>query len=68
MKVAPVNSLGGGQLGKASNADLLFAFAGLRDVIGGLHAHQRIHLYAKGFFDAEGHVPGEVGLGVEQAR
>src|SRR3990172_13096847 len=47
--------------------NMLLAFAGLSDVVGGLHAHERVHLHSKGFLDAEGHVPGKVSLAVEQA-
>src|SRR5882762_7900412 len=47
--------------------DLLLAFAGLSDVVGGLHSHERIHLHSEGFLDAERHVPGKVSLAVEQA-
>jgi hypothetical protein len=50
------------------HADQPFAFAGLRDVIGSLHAHQSVHLHAKRLFNAERHVAGQVGLLVEQAR
>ena len=34
------------------HTDFLFAFARLRDVVGGLHSHQRVHLHAKSFLDA----------------
>ena len=47
--------------------DLLLAFAGLSNVVGGLHSHERVHLHSKGFLDAERHVPGKVSLAVEQA-
>jgi hypothetical protein len=59
--------VGGGQLGDAGDADLLLALAGLGDVVGRLHTHEGVHFDAEGFLDAEGHVTGEVGLGVEQA-
>ena len=36
----------------APHTDFLFALAGLRDVVGGLHPHQRVHLHAKSFLDA----------------
>lgn len=47
--------------------DLLLAFARLRDIVGRLHPHQRIPFDAKGFFNAERRVSGEIGLSVEQA-
>jgi hypothetical protein len=33
--------------------NLVFTQARLDDVIRGLHAHQRVHLDAEGFFDAQ---------------
>jgi hypothetical protein len=45
--------------------DSLLAFAGLSDVVGDLHPHERVHLYAEGFLDAERHVSGKVGFAVE---
>src|ERR1700674_2263693 len=47
--------------------DLLLAFAGSSDVVGGLHSHERVHLHSEGFLDAERHVPGKISLAVEQA-
>ena len=57
----------GGQQRNAVHMDFLLAFAGLGNAIGRLHPHQRVHLRLEGFFDAERHIPGEVGLAVEQA-
>jgi hypothetical protein len=47
--------------------DLLLPLARLGDVVGSLHPHERVHLHAKGFLNAEGHVPGKVSLAVKQA-
>ena len=61
----------GGNVGKLMNApdmDLVLALAGLRDVVGGLHSQERVHLHSKGFFNAQRHVSGKAGLAVEQAR
>jgi len=55
----------GGNFGVRMNAadmDLVFAPAGLGDVIGGLQAQERVHVHAKGFFNAQRHVPGKVAL------
>jgi hypothetical protein len=51
----------------SSHPDLLLALAGLGDVVGRLHPHQRVHLYAKGLLDALRHVSGKIGLAVKQA-
>lgn len=48
--------------------DLLLPLARLGDVVGSLHPHERVHLHAKGFLNAEGHVPGKVSLAVKQAE
>jgi hypothetical protein len=50
---------------EAADVDVLFAFAGLGDVVGGLHAHEGVHLDAEGFFDAQGHVAREIGFAVQ---
>lgn len=50
----------------AADTNVPLAFAGLRDVVGGLHAHEGVHFHAEGFFEAQGHVAGEAGFGVEQ--
>jgi hypothetical protein len=47
---------------------LRLAFAGLSNVVSGLHSHERVHLHSKSFLDAERHVPGKVSLAVEQAQ
>ncbi len=57
----------GRQQGNTSHMNLLLALAGLGDVVRRLHPHQRVHLHAEGFLDAQRHVPREVGLAVEQA-
>lgn len=36
-----------------------------RDVVGELHAEQRVHAHAKGLLDAHGHFTGEVGVTVQ---
>jgi hypothetical protein len=41
----------------ARNADLLLAFACLGNVVGRLHAHQRIHVDSEGLLDAKRHFP-----------
>jgi hypothetical protein len=46
----------------ALHADLPFALASPRDVIGGLHPHERVHLHAKGLFNTQGHIPGKIRL------
>ena len=52
----------------APDVDLTAALCGTRDIVGGLHAHVRLHLLTEGFFDAQSHVAGQILLGVEQAR
>ena len=47
--------------------DLLLTLAGLGDIVGGLHPHERVHLHSKGFLNAERHVPGKGSLAVKQA-
>ena len=47
--------------------DLLLALAGLGNVIGSLHPHERVHLHSKGFLDAERHIPGKISPAVKQA-
>jgi hypothetical protein len=47
-----------------SHMDLLLPPARLGDVVGSLHPHERVHLHAKGFLNAEGHVPGRVSLAI----
>jgi hypothetical protein len=44
--------------------DLLLSPARLGNVVGSLHPHERVHLHAKGFLNAEGHVPGKVSLAI----
>ena len=39
--------------------DLLLALAGLGDVVGGLHAHERIHLHPESLLDAQRHISGK---------
>jgi hypothetical protein len=62
-----VSNLSVSECWNAPNMDLFFALAGLGDVVGSLHPHERVHSYAEGFFDAERHVSGEVGPAVQQA-
>ena len=50
------------------DVNLFFAFASLGDIVRTLHPHERVHLHAKGFFDAERHISRKVGFAVEQAR
>ena len=50
------------------DVNLLFAFASLGDIVRSLHPHERVHLHAKGFFDAERHISRKIGFAVEQAR
>ena len=56
-----------GWLANPLYADLLLALSGLGNVIRGLHPHERVHLDPEGFFNTQRHVPGKVGLAVEQA-
>jgi hypothetical protein len=44
--------------------DLLLPLAGLGDVVGGLHPHERVHLHSKGFLNTERHIPGKLSLAV----
>src|SRR5271165_6251555 len=53
---------------KPLHADLLLAFARLGDVVGGLHPHERVHLYAEGLLNTQRHVARKVSLPVEQTR
>jgi hypothetical protein len=56
----------GGQHRNARHSDLIFTLTGLGNVVRRLHTHQRVHLHSKGFLDTERHIPGEVGLAIEQ--
>jgi len=47
--------------------DLLLTLAGLGNVVGGLHPHQRIHLYPESFLNAERHIAREISLAIQQA-
>jgi len=58
--------LRGSQKGNARHTDLALALARLRNVVGRLHTHQRVHLHAKSFLDAERPIPGEVSLAIQQ--
>jgi hypothetical protein len=49
-----------GQYGNARHTDLIFSLACLGNVVRRLHTHQRVHLYSRGFLDAERHIPGKV--------
>jgi hypothetical protein len=57
----------GGYVVNPPHMDLLLTLAGLGDVVGSLHPHERVHLHSEGFLNAQRHVPGEVGLAVKQA-
>ena len=57
--------MNGYDLVDSPNADLVLALAGLRDVVGSLHAHERVHLYAEGLFETQGHIAGQIGFAVE---
>ena len=46
---------------EATDANFLFAFARLRDVVGCLHPHERVHLHSKSLLDAEGHLSRKAG-------
>src|SRR5215831_19103555 len=35
------------------DADCFLAFAGLRDIVGGLHPYERVHFHPEGFLDAQ---------------
>ena len=59
--------MNGGYVVNPPHMDLLFTLAGLGDVVGSLHPHERVHLHSEGFLNAQRHVPGEVGLAVKQA-
>ena len=48
------------------HVDFPLALAGLRDVVGGLHPHERVHLHAERFLDSQRHVAGQAGSAVEQ--
>jgi hypothetical protein len=50
-----------------AHTNLLLTLASLSDVVGCLHAQERVHLHSKGFLNAEGHVPGEISLAVQQS-
>jgi hypothetical protein len=50
----------GDNLVNPPHVDLLLTLAGSGDVVGGLHPHERVHLHAKGFLNAERHIPGKV--------
>jgi hypothetical protein len=43
----------------APDVDFLLAIAGLGDVVGRLHAPERVHFYAESLFDAQGPYTGQ---------
>ena len=49
------------------HVNLLPALAGLGNLVGGLHPHERVHLHSEGLLDAQCHISGETRLGVQQA-
>jgi hypothetical protein len=51
---------------KGLDANLLLPLASLRDVVGRLHTHKRIHLDAESFFDPERHIAGKIRFAVER--
>ncbi len=53
---------------KPTDADLSLTQARSRDVVRRLHAHERVHFYSEGFFDAQRHVAGERRFAIQQAR
>ena len=59
--------MNGGYRVNPPHMDLRLALAGLGDVVGSLHPHERIHLHSEGLLNAERHVSGKVSLPVEQA-
>lgn len=63
---APLRVNTGGRSLDARDLDLIFTFPCLGNIVGRLHSHGRVHLYAKGFFNAKRHVSRQVGLAVEQ--
>src|SRR5208337_5569506 len=56
------------QLMNPAHMDLLLAPPGPGDVVRGLHPHECVHLHSESLLNAQRHVPGKVGLAVEQAR
>lgn len=44
-----LSRVNGGYLVNPPYMDLLFTLAGLGDVVGGLHPHERVHLHSKAF-------------------
>lgn len=62
-----LSRVNGGYLVNPPYMDLVFTLAGLGDVVGGLHPHERVHLHSKGFLNAECPIPGKVNLAVKQA-
>ena len=52
---------------EAPHPDCILALPGPGDIVGSLHAHERVHLDAKSSFQTERHIPGQVGLAIEQA-
>jgi hypothetical protein len=46
--------------------NFLLSLARLRNVVGGLHPHQRVHLHPECFLDTQRHLTGQRGLGVKQ--
>ena len=52
----------------ASNADLAGILARLRDIVGSLHAHQRVHVHTERLLDAQSHLTGQVGIPVQEIR
>ena len=52
---------------KAAYADFLFAASGPGNIESRLHPHERVHLHAESLLDAQRHIPGQIGLAVQQA-
>jgi hypothetical protein len=56
----------GGRM-KAGNVDVTLTLPCLCDVVGRLHAHERVHFHAERLLEAQSHNAGEVSVAVEQA-
>jgi hypothetical protein len=52
-------------LGNPPNTDLALALTSARDVVRGLHPHQRVHSHPECLFNAKGHIAGEIGFAIQ---
>src|SRR5260370_24057270 len=57
-----------GRLRDTADVDLPLSQARSCDIVCRLHAHERVHFHAEGFFDAQGHVPGGRCFSIHQHR